>query len=277
MTGTRTRPSRRPAHSVEANARLTGSTGAVLLLLFAAEVATVVLGVRSVLTLHVMLGLVLVPPLLVKICSVSWRFFLYYRHDEAYRRKGPPAPALRVLGPVLLATTLVLFVSGITLLLAPTAFGGTMKQIHGITFYLWLLLVLAHVIVHARDLRHLAAKDWLHRTRTMVPGARVRQLVVLATLAAGLALALSLVAHVGAYQHLLIKYLQAQQLLSERPQPGYRLNMPVQPAGPMRLHKPAGRTGLHGVAGCLVSRPGSQPGGRHPAPGWAEVSRCRRG
>ena len=198
---TRNRQAWRTARPVEANARLTGTTGAVLGLLCCAEVATVVLGVRSVLTLHVMIGLILVPPLLVKICSVSWRFFRYYRHDEAYRRKGPPAPALRVLGPVLLAATLVLFISGITLLLAPAAFGGNLKHVHGISFYVWLLLVVGHVIAHAGDLRRLAAKDWVRRTRAAVPGALVRQLALLASLAAGLALALSLVAHVGTYQH----------------------------------------------------------------------------
>jgi hypothetical protein len=151
-------------HSVEANARMTGAAAVVLLPLFCVEVATVLMGVRSVLTLHVVIGLLLVPPLLVKIASVSWRFFQYYRHDDAYRRRGAPVPALRMLGPVLLFATLVLFVSGITLLLAPSAFAGHVKQIHSISFYVWLLAVLA-------------------------------------SLAAGLALALSLVGHVGTYRH----------------------------------------------------------------------------
>ena len=159
-----------------------------------------VLGVRSVLALHVIVGLLLVPPLLVKISSVSWRFFRYYRHDPAYRRRGAPAPVLRVLGPVLLLATLALFISGITLLLAPAAFGGQLKTIHAGSFYVWLLLVLVHVIAHARDLRRLAGKDWVRRTRAAVPGALVRQLTVLASLAAGMALALSLVGHAGTYQ-----------------------------------------------------------------------------
>ena len=45
---------------VEANARLTAMTGIVLLVLFITEIATVLLGARSVLTLHVTLGLLLV-------------------------------------------------------------------------------------------------------------------------------------------------------------------------------------------------------------------------
>jgi hypothetical protein len=190
--------------SVAGNARLTAATGAVLLLLFCVEVATVVIGVKGMLTLHVMIGLLLVPPLLVKISSVSWRFLRYYRHDEAYRRRGAPPTVLRILGPLLLLATIVLFVSGITLLLAPSAFGGprgTMYSIHAGSFYVFLVLLLAHVIGHARDLRRLAAKDWLRRSRAAVPGALVRQLAVLASLAAGLALALSLVGHVGTFQN----------------------------------------------------------------------------
>ncbi|MGH3282789.1 MAG: hypothetical protein ACRDNW_27190 [Trebonia sp.] len=100
----------------------------VLLVLVAVEVSTAVLGVQSHLTLHVVAGLLLVPPLLVKIASVAWRFLRYYRHDAEYRRKGPPGLALRILGPFLLLATLVLFTSGVTLLLAPGAFGGP----HGI-------------------------------------------------------------------------------------------------------------------------------------------------
>lgn len=190
--------------AVAGNARLTGATAAVLLPLLCVELATVVMGVKGVLTLHVVIGLLLVPPLLVKIASVSWRFLQYYRRDEAYRRRGAPPPLLRILGPLFLLATLVLFVSGITLLLAPSAFGGphgTMFYIHDASFYIWLLLGIAHVLAHARDLRRLAGKDWARRTSAAVPGARLRQFALLASLAAGLALALSLVGNVGTFQN----------------------------------------------------------------------------
>src|SRR6516164_3578640 len=74
--------------AVASNARLTGATAAVLLVLLAAEGATV-LSVRSLLTLHVFIGMLLVPPVLVKIGSTGWRFVRYYRGSPAYRRKGP--------------------------------------------------------------------------------------------------------------------------------------------------------------------------------------------
>ena len=104
---------------VEANARLTAMTGIVLLALFIAEIATVLLGARSVLTLHVTLGLLLVPPVLLKIASTAWRMAGYYRGNAAYREKRPPALALRILGPFLVFLTMLLFVSGIGLSVGP--------------------------------------------------------------------------------------------------------------------------------------------------------------
>lgn len=188
----------------EGNARMTAATAVILLVLSVIQVGTAVAGVQAHLTLHVIVGLLLVPPLLVKIASVSWRFLGYYRHDQEYRRKGPPARAKRIMGPFLLLTTLVLFTSGFTLLLAPSAFGGPrgiMFRVHDLSFYLWTLLVIVHVAGHARDLRRLSARDWRRRTRATVRGARSRQAIALASLAAGLALALSLVGHVGTFQN----------------------------------------------------------------------------
>jgi hypothetical protein len=186
---------------VAANSRLTAMSAIVLSALFCIQTTTVVLGVKSVLTLHVVIGLLLVPPLLVKIGSVSWRFIKYYRGDPAFRKKGPPKPAMRLLGPLLLFTTVVLLVSGVTLLLAPSSFGGSIRRIHGGSFYIWLLLVLVHVVAHAKDIRRVAPRDWVHRSRKAVPGALVRQMVVLGSLAVGLVLALTLVSHVGTYRH----------------------------------------------------------------------------
>lgn len=129
------------APGVAANARITVNSGLVLLVLFAIEVVTVLLTPRTVLALHVVAGLILIPPLLLKLASVSWRFVKYYRHDAGYRRKGPPTPALRALGPLLILATVAVLASGIVLLLIPSALGGSMRRIHSLSFYVWLALV----------------------------------------------------------------------------------------------------------------------------------------
>ncbi len=71
------------------NARLTAANAAVLLVLLAAEGVTI-LGVRQMLSPHVFIGMVLIPPVLLKVASTGWRFARYYRGAPAYRRKGAP-------------------------------------------------------------------------------------------------------------------------------------------------------------------------------------------
>lgn len=73
----------------EANARLTAGTAAVLLVLLAAEGVTI-LQIRGLISEHVFLGMVLVPPVLVKTGSTVYRFARYYRGAPEFRRKGPP-------------------------------------------------------------------------------------------------------------------------------------------------------------------------------------------
>jgi hypothetical protein len=191
-----------PVHSpkVERNARITVNSAVVLAVLFVIEVVTVVIKPRSVLTLHVVVGLLLVPPLLVKLGSVTWRMVGYYRGDADFKRNGAPSPVLRVLGPLLTLATVAVLTSGIVLLLSPAALGGSMRRIHSLSFYLWLILVIAHVALHVRDIRRIAPQDWVRASRRAVPGAFVRQMLLLASLAAGVVLALSLVSHVGSYK-----------------------------------------------------------------------------
>jgi len=150
---------------VEANARLTAMTGIVLLVLFITEIATVLLGARSVLTLHVTLGLLLVPPVLLKIASTTWRIAAYYRGNTAYREKGPPALALRILGPFLVFLTMLLFVSGIGLIVGPRPLHSSFLIVHKASFYLWLLALVIHVAAHSKTVVRVARKNTARRTR----------------------------------------------------------------------------------------------------------------
>jgi hypothetical protein len=86
------------------NQRLTAMTGAVLLVLFIAEVITTLL-MGSLLDLHFFLGMVLIGPVCLKIGSTLWRFTRYYTGSEPYVRRGPPATLQRVLGPLPILTS----------------------------------------------------------------------------------------------------------------------------------------------------------------------------
>ncbi len=92
------------AGGASGNERLTAMTGAVLLLLLAVEGVTIVFK-RELLTLHFFFGMLLVGPLVLKIGSTGYRFVRYYAGSAPYVRRGPPALLLRLLGPIVIATS----------------------------------------------------------------------------------------------------------------------------------------------------------------------------
>jgi len=181
---------------VEANERLTGSTAFILLILLAIEGVTI-LRVQSLLTPHVFIGMLLVPPILVKMSSTTWRFARYYLGTPEYRHKGPPPAALRVLGPFVMVLTVVLFASGILLLLGPGAWHGRLLQLHQVSFILWFVLMSAHVLGHLKDVARVSTKDWTRRTRRMVGGSRPRRLVITLSLLVGVMLGFLTIPYVG--------------------------------------------------------------------------------
>lgn len=181
---------------VEANARLTGSTALVLLLLLAVEGVTV-LQVGPLLTAHVFVGMLLIPPVVLKLGSTTWRFAKYYLGSSDYRDKGPPPVILRVLGPFVAVLTIVLFASGILALVGPVGVRGQFLLLHRASFILWFAAMTVHVLGHLGDTARLATRDWTARARRLVAGSSARLLVVGASLLVGLLLAVVTVPYVG--------------------------------------------------------------------------------
>ncbi len=184
---------RRRVGGVEGNTRLTGSLAAVIFVLLAAEGVTI-LSVQRLLTAHVFIGAILIPPIAVKIGSTTWRMLRYYTGHGAYRRKGPPRPLLRILGPVVVILTVLLFVSGVGLVVgAPVSWRPALFTLHRAIFVAWFGVMVIHVLGHVVETARVAPRDWLARTRRHVDGATARQWVLGASLAAGLVLGLTLI------------------------------------------------------------------------------------
>lgn len=141
------------------NERVTASAAVVLIVLLAVEGVTL-LQIRSLVRPHVFVGVLLIPPVLVKIGSTFYRFTRYYLGDPTYRAKGPPPWLLRVMGPGVVALTLVLLGSGVALLLVGPPWTGTLFQIHRVSFFLWFVLMTLHVLGHLRDTARLGLPDW---------------------------------------------------------------------------------------------------------------------
>lgn len=170
---------------VEANARLTATTGLLLIVLFFFEGLTIPV-IGRFLTWHVAIGLALIPPVLLKIGSTLWRFGHYYRGDRRYVRAGPPHPALRVLGPFVIISTVLVIASGVALwLVGPT--DHLLLRVHQLTFVLWFIVVAVHMVAHLSRATRLAAADGRDARSPGhgLPGARTRRWVVAASLVIG--------------------------------------------------------------------------------------------
>src|ERR1039457_2938000 len=98
------------------NEQLTAATGIVLLVLLAALGVTI-LRIRPLLSVHMFLGILLIPPVALKMASTGYRFMRYYTSDSRYRRKGAPPATLRLIAPIVVASTVIVFASGVALLL----------------------------------------------------------------------------------------------------------------------------------------------------------------
>jgi hypothetical protein len=183
---------------VAGNARLTGGAAAVLLVLLALEGATIPF-IGSLAGPHIFIGMLLLPPVALKLGSTGWRFARYYLRSPPYVRKGPPNPIMRVLAPGVLLTTLALFATGVALAIAGPDHGGALKFWHKASFVLWFGLMTVHVLGHAFELPELAAPDWRRAggREARLAGGGLRLLALGGSLVLGLALALATASLIG--------------------------------------------------------------------------------
>ncbi len=173
---------------VPGNARLTAAIAVALLVLLAAEGVTIPF-IGQLIGPHIFIGLMLVPPVALKMASTGYRFLRYYTHDDPYVRKGPPPTILRFLAPGVLLTTVALFATGIALLFAGPP-SQTLIFAHKASFVAWIALMALHVLGHLLELPGLAGADWRrHGPReARLAGAGMRATLLAASLAGGLAL-----------------------------------------------------------------------------------------
>jgi hypothetical protein len=143
---------------VAGNARLTGAVAVALLVLLAAEGVTIPF-IGKWLGPHIFIGLMLIPPVALKLASTGYRLARYYGHDEQYVRKGPPPTFLRVLAPGLVLTTLALFGTGVALLFVGPP-SNTLIFAHKLSFFAWVGLMALHILGHLLELPRLASADW---------------------------------------------------------------------------------------------------------------------
>lgn len=198
-----------PSGGPAGNARLTAWTGLVLLVLILAEMLTV-LDVHGLITWHIVLGTLLVPVALLKTASTSWRIGRYYTGHRPYQDAGPPPMPMRLLGPLVVLSTLGLLGSGLALIaLGPDAGRRPFVTVLGVgldtlTLHQGLFFVFAgatglHVLGRVIPAVMLLAGR-VQRT-TSVPGGTRRIVALGAALIAAAVAATLVLAASGAWEH----------------------------------------------------------------------------
>ena len=163
-------------------------TGAVLLILFAAEGFTI-LSIHQLLTVHFFLGMLLIGPVALKIGSTVYRFVRYYTGDPPYVAKGPPAPLLRLLGPLVIITSTAVIGTGVALAYTGPR-PGLWLLAHKASFVLWFGVMTIHVIAYAPRLPRLLLSGQVRgRARAALGGRAARWLLLAGSVAGGLVIA----------------------------------------------------------------------------------------
>jgi hypothetical protein len=172
----------------EGNRRLTAMTAGVLLVLLAAEGVTL-RAMDSLLAVHIFIGMLLIPPVALKLASTGYRFARYYLRDHDYRVEGPPKLLMRILvAPLVVASTVGLFASGTALLvLGPGS--DTVVALHSASFKVWFFAMSAHVLGYVLRLPRLIGADI--RGASQASGVALRRYLVGGALVAGATLAVA--------------------------------------------------------------------------------------
>ncbi|HEY3832261.1 MAG TPA: hypothetical protein VGO03_08210 [Acidimicrobiia bacterium] len=181
---------------VEENTRLTAATGAVLLVVLAAEGITI-LRVDQLLSWHAFLGVLLIPLALVKLLSTGRRFVAYYRGDPAFVRRGPPHLILRVLGPFVSLLTVLVLASGVILIVE--GHGGQWFFVHKASFILWFAAMTVHVLGHIVETLRIAPLDYTRAAALRRAG--VRRAVLAVAIVVGIAGGVLIQSSVHSWHH----------------------------------------------------------------------------
>jgi hypothetical protein len=177
------------------NELLTSATGVVLAALLIGEGVTI-LWLGGLLSEHMFIGLLLIPPVVLKLASTGYRFVRYYAGTARYRAKGPPPLALRALAPLLVGTTLLIFSSGVAMLVLGHK-SDLLLELHKVSFIVWSACFGVHFLWH---LPHVWSALAAGRRTRRPAGSTLRGLTLAASLAAGTVLAIALLTLIDGWQ-----------------------------------------------------------------------------
>jgi hypothetical protein len=176
------------------NELLTAATGGILIAPLAV-IGVTIISLTKLLWVHLFVGMLLLGPVVLKMSSTGYRFIRYYTADPRYRRRGPPPLPLRLIAPIVIATTVIVFASGVALLFIGPSSRGTLLPIHKVSFFVWVGFMAIHVLAHLPTVAHALRVDYAVDSvrRRALAGRSGRMLALLGALGAGVVLAVAVI------------------------------------------------------------------------------------
>jgi hypothetical protein len=184
------------------NERLTAATGILLIVLLAALGVTI-LRIGPLISPHLFIGLMLIPPVALKMASTGYRFARYYTSDPLYRARGAPPMVMRLMGPIMVASTVAVLATGVALIFVGPDSAGSLRGLHKASFIVWIVFMALHLIGHLSDIQKtfLTERGGRVEYNTLAGGRTGRMISLTGALVAGAVLSIVLIPHFGAWSH----------------------------------------------------------------------------
>jgi hypothetical protein len=178
------------------NEHLTTVTGAILIVLLAV-IGFTIPQLTQFAWLHLFVGYVLLGPVALKMASTGYRFVRYYTGNVAYRRKGPPELPMRLIAPIVVVSTVAVFITGIVLMFEGPGHRDPWMELHKVSFIVWVVFVSLHVLGHLPAVGRALGIGGGERTRADVLGSSAgstgRWIALASAVVAGVVLAILLI------------------------------------------------------------------------------------
>jgi hypothetical protein len=175
----------------------------VLLIALLAALGVTILRIGPLISEHLFIGLLLIPPIALKLGSTGYRFMRYYTSSPVYRKRGAPPTALRLMAPVVVLTSVAVFATGVALLAVGPGGSGTLRGLHKASFVVWIAVTSLHVLGHLPDLQKtfLIRRDGRVEYNNLAAGRTGRTIALAGALLGGVVLAIVLIPHFGDWSH----------------------------------------------------------------------------
>jgi hypothetical protein len=198
--GQRTRGAALTGGGTDGNEQLTTVTGGILIVLLAV-IGFTIPQLSQFISVHLFVGFLLIGPVMLKMASTGYRFLRYYTGNIEYRRKGPPELALRLIGPLVVLTTVVVFATGVVLLFTGPNHRDPWLMLHKVSFIAWLVFMALHVLGHLPAVARAfgIGRRGSEQLAGAAPGVTGRWIAIVGALVAGAVLAIALIPDFAAW------------------------------------------------------------------------------